>query len=100
MLRVVASDIPVHRELARRHGNGCVILVPPLSSPLAIAEAIRESTDGTGFLVPPVPVGIPSLEAMVDDTLAMYERLSWGASGTVSGQAAASLAGRRGTSLT
>jgi glycosyltransferase involved in cell wall biosynthesis len=40
---VVASDIPIHREAARAPGGGHVMFVPADTSPLDIADAIKEA---------------------------------------------------------
>ncbi len=73
--RVVASDIPVHREFASRFASERVTLLPPLSSPLAIADAIRDAGRRQLLSASRVLVDIPSWETVIDSTWALYERL-------------------------
>jgi hypothetical protein len=72
---VVASDIPIHREAAGRPGGGHVMFVPTGTSPLDIADAIKEAA---GVSVLPSPMGADpaqSLESVVDSTWMLYREL-------------------------
>ena len=70
--RVVASDIPAHREVADYVADGAVTFVSPEGSPLDVTDAIRAALAG------PVPAPVrplPSWADVVDRTLALYEEL-------------------------
>lgn len=70
---VVASDIPVHREAASRAGAQAVCFVSPEGSPLEVADAI---SDAARMSVPSsAPATVPSWDAVVDTTWAIYRRL-------------------------
>jgi glycosyltransferase involved in cell wall biosynthesis len=73
---VVATDIPVHREAASYLGNAGVIFVSPEGSPLEVADAISEA------LRIRVPLTLlpraPSWDALVEDSIALYEGLAMG----------------------
>ena len=71
---VVASDIPVHREAASYVDDAAVIFVSPEGSPLEVADAISEAARIRVPLRLPVPV--PSWDAVVDSSLALYEGLT------------------------
>jgi glycosyltransferase involved in cell wall biosynthesis len=75
---VVASDIPVHREAVSYVNHPAVIFVSPEGSPLEVADAISEAARIRVPLTLPVPV--PSWDAVVDNSLAVYERLTVGRS--------------------
>jgi glycosyltransferase involved in cell wall biosynthesis len=70
---VVASDIPAHREAAWLLDGVGTTLVSPQGSPLDVAEAVS--------LAEPLGVSwrarlrVPSWDAVVDSTLAIYEEL-------------------------
>jgi glycogen(starch) synthase len=75
---VVASDIPVHRELAERLADDRIVLVPAVGSPLEVADAIRagarrhdRSTDVR------LSSDFPSWDSVIDSTWALYERLTF-----------------------
>jgi glycosyltransferase involved in cell wall biosynthesis len=71
---VVASDIPVHREVASYAAGPGVMLVSPDGSPLEVAYAIAQAA---GVSVPrAVAANIPSWQAVVRGTLGVYEALS------------------------
>jgi glycosyltransferase involved in cell wall biosynthesis len=70
---VVASDTPVHREAASRVPGAPVLFVPTQGSPLRIADAI---CDACRMRVPSsAALTIPSWDAVVDSTCALYEEL-------------------------
>jgi glycosyltransferase involved in cell wall biosynthesis len=73
---VVASDIPVHRELAARLADDRIVLVPAVGSPLEVAAAI---TDGARQHDRSRDVRLngefPSWDSVIDSTWALYERL-------------------------
>ena len=67
----VASDIPAHREAASYADGAGVEFVPPSGSPLEIADAI---CDAATLSVPPTErMRLPTWDAVVDKTLALYE---------------------------
>ena len=67
----VASDIPAHREAASYADGVGVKFVPPAGSPLEIADAIVEAAT---FSVPVTArLRLPTWDAVVDMTLALYE---------------------------
>jgi glycosyltransferase involved in cell wall biosynthesis len=67
----VASDIPAHREAAAYADCVGVTFVPPAGSPLEIADAICEAA--TLSVPPAVGTRLPTWDAAVDKTLALYE---------------------------
>jgi glycosyltransferase involved in cell wall biosynthesis len=69
---VVASDTPVHREAASWVPGAPVLLVPGEASPLRIADAICEARL---MRAPSAAAFIPSWEAVVDSSCALYEEL-------------------------
>jgi glycosyltransferase involved in cell wall biosynthesis len=72
---VVASDIPIHREAARRPGGGHVMFVPADTSPLDIADAIKEAA---GVSVLPSPLRADSARSwgsVVESTWTLYREL-------------------------
>jgi glycosyltransferase involved in cell wall biosynthesis len=74
---VVASDLPVHRDVAERPGSGHVVLVSPQGSPLDVADAIDEAAQLS--ILPSAHTLTPaesSWEAAVDSTLMLYRELT------------------------
>lgn len=72
--QIVASDNPVHRELALlapRH----VVLVPSMGSPLGIAEAINEAARRRLRLGPEATIEVPSWDTVADATRSLYRRV-------------------------
>jgi glycosyltransferase involved in cell wall biosynthesis len=70
---VVASDIPVHREAVSRVDGAAVCFVSPEGSPLQVADAISEAAR---MSVPSsAPATVPSWDAVVDNTWAIYTGL-------------------------
>jgi glycosyltransferase involved in cell wall biosynthesis len=65
---VVASDIPAHREIARRT-SGSVDIIPLRSTPEAVAGAI-----GAALEQPAAPASIPSWDWVTDRTVDVYAR--------------------------
>jgi glycosyltransferase involved in cell wall biosynthesis len=74
--QVVASEIPVHREAARRVTGARVAFVSPTGSPLDVADAIshaaRLEAPGTS------PLALPSWAETVEHTLAIYTAAAHG----------------------
>jgi glycosyltransferase involved in cell wall biosynthesis len=68
---VVASDISAHREAASYADGVGVRFVPPAGSPLEVADAIVEAA--TLSVPPTVRARLPTWDAAVDRTLALYE---------------------------
>ena len=67
----VASDIPAHREAASYAPGTSVRFVPPAGSPLELADAI---CDAATLRVPPTTrTQLPTWDAVVEKTLALYE---------------------------
>jgi glycosyltransferase involved in cell wall biosynthesis len=68
--RVVASDIPAHRDILRRTG-GAIILVPLNASPAVLAEALQVANRS------PVPAEqhIPTWDQVTTATLELYRDL-------------------------
>jgi glycosyltransferase involved in cell wall biosynthesis len=67
----VASDIPAHREAAAYADGAGVSFVPSPGSPLEVADAICEAATMT---VPPTArMRLPTWDAVVEKTLALYE---------------------------
>jgi glycosyltransferase involved in cell wall biosynthesis len=74
---VVASDIPVHREVAEQIGEGRVIFVPPAGSPLEVADAIAEASHIAGLGdAPASSASMPSWDDVVDQAWSVYRRLT------------------------
>ena len=70
---VVASDIPVNREAASRADGAVVFFVSPEGSPFEVAEAISEAARMS--VSSPPPATVPSWDAVVDSTWAIYKSL-------------------------
>jgi len=68
---VVASDIPAHRETAHGVGAGLVSLIPPLSSPTVLAQAIQQAADRHARGALPIPV-VASWDDVAERTLRIY----------------------------
>ena len=66
--RVVASDIPAHREVAR-NTMGAMALVPPDIAPSSLAERFA-----TVARLEPVPPRVASWEDVTNDTLSIYHQ--------------------------
>jgi glycosyltransferase involved in cell wall biosynthesis len=74
---VVASDIPVHREVVEQVDGGRVLFVSPTGSPLEVADAILEAVDSVVPGVSPIlPVSLPSFDDVVDQAWSVYRRLA------------------------
>ena len=73
---VVASDIPIHREVASELDSSLVLFVSPEGSPLEVADAISEA--GSLRSASTAHSLIPSLATEVDATLERYEALVFG----------------------
>jgi glycosyltransferase involved in cell wall biosynthesis len=70
-LPAVASDIPPHREAASYADGAGVKFVPPAGSPLEVADALVEAA---AFTIPATAgIRLPTWDAVVDETLALYE---------------------------
>jgi glycosyltransferase involved in cell wall biosynthesis len=67
---VVASDIPAHRQFARRFGPA-VTLVPATASPAELAQAIARARRPSLEILPPVP----SWQSACDHVLSIYARV-------------------------
>jgi glycosyltransferase involved in cell wall biosynthesis len=67
----VASDIPAHREAASYADVAAVKFVPPAGSPLDIADAIVEAAKLS--VRPTARMPLPTWDAVIDTTLALYE---------------------------
>ena len=68
--RVVASDIPAHREVNERVG-GVLTLVPMASSPQELAKAIAAAAE-----TPPAhDLRIPAWDTVADATRAVYDEV-------------------------
>jgi len=71
-LPVVASDIPAHRELHDRYGDGRMSLVPIGAPPEALARAIaRAASSGVSDPSP----NLPTWDSVASITLELYRRL-------------------------
>jgi glycosyltransferase involved in cell wall biosynthesis len=68
---VVASDVPVHREVASSTAGAAVRLVDADCSPLQLADAIASAAETR---VP--PAAIPAAEALVEPLLALYRSIA------------------------
>jgi glycosyltransferase involved in cell wall biosynthesis len=74
---VVASDIPVHREIAREVNAGKVIFVSTGGSPLEVADAIAEAAVASELGTPlSPPVSTPTWESVVDQVWNVYRSLT------------------------
>ncbi len=72
--RVVASDIPAHREIATLYGAGRVQLVPVGAPDTVLADAIqRQLTTTNGCIAVPA---MPTWDGAADATLALYHKLA------------------------
>jgi glycosyltransferase involved in cell wall biosynthesis len=70
---VVAADNPIHREVASYVGGAGLTFVSPEGSPLEVADGIVRAT---GIRVPSTArLGVPTRDAAVISTLALYESL-------------------------
>jgi glycosyltransferase involved in cell wall biosynthesis len=69
-LPIVASDIPLHHEVASFVDGESVRFVPPTGSPLDVADAISEAAELGTHSNRPLP--LPSWDDVVDRTLAIY----------------------------
>jgi glycosyltransferase involved in cell wall biosynthesis len=98
---VVASDVPAHREAALRAGGQGVVFVSREGSPLEVADAISEAAHLD--VSPEAGEHIPSLDAVVDTTAAVYDELVRGnlsdAGGAAVGLPGLGLGGGLGTAL-
>ena len=72
--RVVASDIPAHREL-RRLTRGPIWIVPLAPAPDLLAEAIGEAASAS----PPADVSVPTWDEVADATRSIYAEVRPGA---------------------
>jgi glycosyltransferase involved in cell wall biosynthesis len=70
---VVASDIPVHREVAEQVPGSSVFFVAPEGSPLDVADAIDLADEAPR---PAAPWQVRSWESLVDRTLDVYRDLA------------------------
>lgn len=74
---IIASDIPVHRELAAQLADDRIVLVPAVGSPLEVADAIaagaRRRERSTDVIL---SSDFPSWDSVVDSTWAIYELLT------------------------
>jgi glycosyltransferase involved in cell wall biosynthesis len=68
---IVASDIPIHREIASYAGHTGVTLIPLESSPLVVADAIDAAARTTLALL--TPHSIPSPADVAERTVDVYE---------------------------
>jgi glycogen(starch) synthase len=74
---VIASDIPVHRELAAQLADDRIVLVPAVGSPLEVADAITAGArrhERSADVI--LSNGFPSWDSVVDSTWAIYELLA------------------------
>jgi glycosyltransferase involved in cell wall biosynthesis len=71
---VVASDIPVHREVAAGESEGGVSFVSPEGSPLEVADAISSAVRPHALLH--APVSARSWDEVAEATLALYNGVS------------------------
>jgi glycosyltransferase involved in cell wall biosynthesis len=67
--RVVASDIPAHRDIAART-NGEIAIIPTDARPAELAEAIAESAH-----LNPRKAEVPTWDEVADATRALYVEL-------------------------
>lgn len=75
--RVVASDLPAHREVLTRHGPEVIALLPLAASPTDLARAIitMAGDQGRG-----APRAIPTWDEVAADTLRIYQTVLDGSS--------------------
>jgi hypothetical protein len=74
---VVASDIPVHREVLEQVDGARSLFVSPTGSPLEVADAIVEAVDFADRGVSPIPPALlPSFDDVVDQAWSVYRRLA------------------------
>jgi glycosyltransferase involved in cell wall biosynthesis len=86
---VVASDIPVHREVVERVGDGVAFFVSPDGSPFDVADAVELADQQRA----PVDVAsVPSWDSVADATWQSYRRVMLGTSGDGSTEHPRSLA--------
>lgn len=71
-MRVVASDIPAHRELRDLYLKDWVTLVPEDAPPPALAAAIERSATESP---PPPPTDLPTWDRVAEITLELYRSL-------------------------
>jgi glycosyltransferase involved in cell wall biosynthesis len=69
--RVVASDIPAHREVAALGAPGSVVLIPHSAGPEALAAAIRQAASGRVNS----PITVPTWDDAAYLTLEVYQSL-------------------------
>jgi glycosyltransferase involved in cell wall biosynthesis len=67
----VASDIPVHREVASYVDGAGVTFVSPAGSPLEIADALCEAA--RVHVSPATRLRLPTWDGVVEQTLDLYE---------------------------
>jgi glycosyltransferase involved in cell wall biosynthesis len=67
--RVVASDIPAHREIAKTTGGA--VFIPPSRSSTALARAVEQAAAAE-----PAPAEIQSWEELADRTLSVYSSVA------------------------
>jgi glycosyltransferase involved in cell wall biosynthesis len=72
----VASDTPVHREVASRVDGADVTLVKPEGSPFEVADAIAEAVERSSAAGP--PAAVQSWGSLVERVLWLYEALTGG----------------------
>jgi glycosyltransferase involved in cell wall biosynthesis len=71
--RVVAADIPAHREVLSGIDGGRVVLVPQRLEPEALASTIRQLAAVPAHRTP--VSGVPSWDDIVERTLQLYQRV-------------------------
>jgi glycosyltransferase involved in cell wall biosynthesis len=69
--RVVASDIPAHRELRDRYAHGWMTLAPLDAGPASLAAVIQRIARQE----PPPPAQLPTWEGVAKQTLQLYESI-------------------------
>jgi glycosyltransferase involved in cell wall biosynthesis len=80
---VVASDIPVHRELAAQFANAPVIFVSPSGSPLDVADAVADAAQHRVQACPEKSV-VRSEESVVEEMWSIYRELVYESNGVAS----------------
>jgi glycosyltransferase involved in cell wall biosynthesis len=74
---VVASDIPVHREVVEQVAGARLVFVSPTGSPIEVADAIVEAVDSVDAGVSAIqPALLPSFDDVVDQAWTVYRRLA------------------------
>jgi glycosyltransferase involved in cell wall biosynthesis len=73
--RVIASDIPAHREIVSSLPPGSVTLLPPDAEPAYLAKVIR--TAASRHTPPLSPDDLPAWDQVVYRTLQVYEHIVW-----------------------